>query len=255
MKNIFLLFALTIMVMAVAGCTPSKADRDMLFQTTPFITLNNGYFDGDVPISTLKKHGDFGLGTFNALDGEMIILGNKIYQVKIDGKVYPADDNGKTPFAQVTYLDPDIELNITGISNFDALQKYLDSRLPTVNTIYAIQLKGTFPYVKTRSVPPFQKPYPTLTEAVKSQKVFELNNVSGTVVGFRAPPYIGSLNVAGYHFHFITDDRQAGGHLLDIKIDNASAIIDDTGYYYMEIPDSSEIDKANLNPAGAGGAE
>jgi acetolactate decarboxylase len=252
MKPVFALFALILVASAFAGCTPGKADRDMLFQTTPFITLNNGYFDGDVPLSTLKKHGDFGLGTFDALNGEMIILGDQIYQVKSDGKVYPADDKWLTPFAEVTYLDEDIKIDIGSIGNFEALQKFIDNKLPTLNTIYAIQLKGTFPWVKTRSVPPFKKPYPTLTEAVKSQSVFELNNVSGTIVGFRAPAYIGSLNVAGYHFHFITDDRKAGGHLLDLKFDKATAIIDDTGYYYMEIPSNSEINRANLNPGGSG---
>ncbi len=185
----------------------------------------------------------------------MIILGNETYQVKSDGKVYVATDSALSPFAEVTYLDPDIKLDISNIASFADLQKYIDSKLPTLNTIYAIQIKGNFPYIKTRSVPPFQKPYPTLNDAIKSQKTFDLNNVSGTIVGFRAPDYIGSLNVAGYHFHFLTDDRKAGGHVLDLKFDKATATIDDTGYYYMEIPMNSELDKANLNPAPASGAE
>ena len=56
----------------------------------------------------LKKHGDFGIGTFDALDGEMIVLDGVVYQAKADGHIYQAADNLTTPFATVTYFDSDL---------------------------------------------------------------------------------------------------------------------------------------------------
>jgi len=244
LKKVYILLLIILFAGLLISCAP--ANRDILFQTTPFITLDRGYFDGSVTCGALKEHGDFGLGTFNSLDGEMVIIDGQIYQVKTDGIAYAVNDSALTPFAQITYFDPDISVNISNCSSFSELKEYLDSKLPTVNTTYAIRIKGTFPYVKTRSVPGFEKPYPTLTDAVKSQSEFELQNVTGTFVGFRAPAYVANINVPGYHFHFITEDRKAGGHVLDCKIDSASAEIDDTDYYFVETPES--VYEADLNP-------
>ncbi|MCP8318695.1 MAG: acetolactate decarboxylase, partial [Candidatus Methylarchaceae archaeon HK01B] len=84
-----------------------QENDDILFQTSTISALLEGAYDGNMTYGELKKHGDFGLGTFNGLDGEMAGLDGTFYQVKDDGIAYPVDDSIKTPFALVTFFEAD----------------------------------------------------------------------------------------------------------------------------------------------------
>lgn len=217
-----------------------------MYQTSTINALLEGVYDGDITFHTLKEHGDFGLGTFQALDGEMIALDGHFYQIKSDGRVYPVDASMKTPFAVVTFFDPDQTTFIDKQLDFKELEGYLDSILPTENIFYAIKLEGTFSYSKARSVPRQTKPYPPLAEAAKHQKIFEFHDVTGVIVGFRLPKYMEGINVPGYHLHFITDDRKAGGHLLACTIKNVHVEIDYTNDFYMVLPEKDDFYNVNL---------
>ncbi len=189
------------------------------------------------PFGELKEHGSMGIGTFNALDGEMIVsLDGIFYKVRSDGKVYKVKDSEKTPFAVVTFFLADIVKNSGPVENYDDLKVALDGLIPSDNIFYAIQIEGEFDYVKTRSVPAQKKPYPLLAEVVEHQSVFEFNNVKGTILGFRAPPYVKGVNVPGYHLHFINEDRSSGGHLLACTISEARIKIDSSDSFKMILP-------------------
>jgi len=131
----------------------------------------------------------------------------------------------------------------------------LDALLPTENIFYAIKVDGVFDYVKARSVPKQDKPYPPLAEAIKDQSVFEFNDVGGTIVGFRCPEYVDGTNVPGYHFHFITEDRQAGGHLLECRLQNVTVQIDYTSRFYMVLPESNDFYQMDLSQDNQGEPE
>ncbi len=79
----------------------------------------------------------------------------------------------KTPFACVTFFDPDRVLPLPEGMDFEGLTRYLDQAVPTVNLPYAIKIRGTFSYVKTRSVPAQTRPYSRLVEVVKNQPTFD----------------------------------------------------------------------------------
>lgn len=220
---------------------------DTLFQASAISSLMEGVFDGTMTFKELRAHGDFGVGTVDNLDGEMIGLDGHFYQVRSDGAAYPINDSVETPFAEVAFFNPEEILTINGTSNLTQIESYLDSRLATKNYFYAIRIDGTFDYVKTRSVPVQSKPYPTLSEAVKGQKIFEFHNISGTLVGFRLPDFVNGINVPGYHMHFMTSDRSSGGHLLDLKLENASIKVDDISMLEIVLPSSEEFSKANIS--------
>jgi acetolactate decarboxylase len=221
--------------------------NDTLFQTSTISALMQGVFDGNTTFKDLRAYGDFGLGTVQSLDGEMVELNGRFYQVKSDGVAYRLNDSTKTPFAEVTFFKPDETVVSNGTSNLTQLDRYLDSKLDTKNIFYAIRIDGTFDYVETRSVPIQNKPYPTLSEAVKGQKIFEFHNVTGTIVGFRCPVYVNGVNVPGYHMHFLTANRSAGGHLLDFKLRNASIKVDNLNEFEMVLPNNEEFNKADLS--------
>jgi acetolactate decarboxylase len=54
------------------------------------------------------------------------------------------------------------------------------------------------------------------------------------------------VNVPGYHFHFITQDKVAGGHLLDCRLQRVKIEIDCTSRFYMTLPGSKEFYEADL---------
>jgi acetolactate decarboxylase len=223
------------------------SENDTLFQTSTISALMQGVYDGTMTFKDLGAHGDFGIGTVQALDGEMIGLDGKFYQVKSNGIAYRVSDSMKTPFAEVAFFKPEETIALNGTSNLTGLESRLDGSLVTKNLFYGIRIDGTFEYVKTRSVPMQSKPYPPLSEAVKAQKIFEFHNITGTIVGFRCPAYVGGINVPGYHMHFITANRSAGGHLLDIRLGNASIKVDDLSEFEMILPNIEEFYKADLS--------
>ena len=208
-----------------------------LFQTSTIDALLSGNYEGDISFAELEAHGDFGLGTFDALDGEMIGLDGAFYQVKADGRAYDVDERMKTPFAVVTIFEPRKIRQLTTPTNYAALRAHLDEIVAAdARTCHAVRVDGQFRYVKTRSVRRQHKPYPPLVEAVKHQPTFEFHDVWGSIVGFRFPDYVGGLNVSGYHFHFITEDRGAGGHLLECEIARGELRVDHESDLDLELP-------------------
>lgn len=185
-----------------------------VFQTGTLAGLIRGQYDGKMTFQLLKKKGGFGLGTVNGLDGEMLALDGVFYQITVDGRVHTLKDSARTPFAVVTFFKTDTRDSLSEHKDFQGLREHLERLLPNKDRFYAIKVKGHFPRMKTRSVPKQQAPYKGLLEVVKEQRIFELGDVHGTMVGFRFPEYMKGVNVPRYHFHFITRDRNAGGHVL-----------------------------------------
>ena len=246
---ISLLFISFIFLLSLNRCQSSEIsnDNDIIFQTSTINALLEKVFKGNLSFKELKTHGDFGIGTFNDLDGEMIALDNKFYQIKADGKVYSVKDSQFTPFSVVTFFESDSVINTKEKLNYSDLKQYLDNRLPTQNIFYAIKIDGTFKYVKTRSVPKQKKPYPGIAAIIKNQPIFEFENIKGTMVGFRLPKYMHGINVPGYHLHFITSDKTAGGHVLDCQLLNVKIDIDYTSKSYMMLPELDDFYSADLS--------
>jgi acetolactate decarboxylase len=235
--KIIIYFILSIFIFAFTGCAGSPIGNDTLFQISTINALMDGAYRGEMTIGQLKRHGDFGIGTLEALDGEMIALDKKFYQIKADGVAYPVPDTMTTPFAVITVFDKDKTVPVHTGMDYEEIQRYLDNLILDKDIFYAVKIEGIFKYIKTRSVPRQKEPYPPLIEAVKKQTVFEFNDVKGTVVGFWCPDFVkGGVNVPGYHFHFITADRKAGGHLLSCWIKDAVIDIDFTTEFYMLLP-------------------
>ncbi len=247
----FLLLAMALIVpstLAFALPAHAASSNDSIFQVSVIRATVEGLYDGVISAGELKKHGDFGIGTFERLDGEMVDLDGHIYQLKADGTTTVANDSMRVPLATVTFFRSDRNLSLDKRLNFTQLQAFLDSRIPTRNIFYAFRIDGTFDYVKTRSVPAQSKPYPPLAEAVKNQSTLEFRNRQGTIVGFRYPAFARDLGLPGYHMHFITSDRSSGGHLLDSQVEkNAIVRIDEISDFEMVLPEDKEFYGADLS--------
>ena len=228
-------------VLFVVGCAHAPCKKDIVFQNAPINALLAGCYSGTMTVREIKEHGDFGLGTLDALDGELIVLDSAFYQVRSDGKVYEVGDSAKIPFAAVTFFEADTAFSRDQAMDFQELKDFLDAELPSQNVPYAIKVEGQFETVQVRSPVRQQKPYAVLTEAIKEQQIFELSSQEGTLIGFRTPPYMEGVNVPGYHFHFLNKEKTAGGHVLDLRLSSAKIEIDEEDGFLMELPRNKEF--------------
>ena len=210
-------------------------DRDVLFQLAAFNTFSSGDFTGTMNYNDLAQKGDFGIGTFDGLDGEMIALNGIFYQIPSDGTPKEASPTQTAPYATVTFFEADKTFNVSAF-NYTQLKSFLDEKLTSKDAIYAIKVSGIFDWAQTRSPQKQTAPYPNVTEALKTQSVFSFGNVSAYAAGFWFPISMDGVDYAGYHLHLITDDRTAGGHLLDCIIRDATVEIDKTNRYELFLP-------------------
>jgi acetolactate decarboxylase len=185
-----------------------------LWQISTSTALVEGVSDGCMKVGDVRQHGDFGLGTFDHLDGEGILLGDQCWQARADGSLSLAPDDELTPFFVVTHFQADETHNWSNIQGWEMLRNSLDQLRPSNNIFMAFRLCGLFQRLVLRTVSAIESGV-ALVQAAQEQTVFSLQEVSGTMVGFWTPSYASSLNVPGYHFHFVSDDRRHGGHVLD----------------------------------------
>lgn len=234
MKKLIYLTLLSVLL----GCSEKKTQE--LVQISTIDALLQGVYDGNTSLQALSENGNFGIGTLNGLDGELILLDGNFYQVRGDGKVYQPEISACTPFASVTYFNPEKDFPVEALA-FTGLKTKIDSLMPGSNLFFGIKLSGNFKSVKTRSVPKQQQPYPLLVEVTANQPEFEATNVSGTLVGFYCPPYVTGLNVPGYHLHFLSDEKNFGGHLLAFELVNGILQLDQINNFSVKLPEDEHF--------------
>lgn len=187
-----------------------------LYLCAPINALVEGIYEERIPFTEIKQHGDFGLGTFDHLDGEMVMLDGEIYQITADGRTQRVADTALTPFSAVTFYQPVATFALAEPLDEAGFTTWLLDRLPSPNIFYAIRIDGVFDYIRTRSVPKTEC-YVPLVEVAAHQPVFEFANLEGTLGGFYTPDFMGAVSVPGLHLHLLSADRQHGGHLLSCR--------------------------------------
>ena len=241
-----LLFIIPMAAVLMAGCATTGERRDPLaretiYQVSTISALQESVYEGTTTVGMLKARGDLGIGTFNALDGEMIMLDGKVYRFGADGSVTEMSDGSLTPFAAVTFFEPDFTQSLAPMTSFGDFQAQADRILPTLNLPYAVRIDGMFGAVKTRAPRRQSPPYPRLVDALADQPEFEYRDVRGTLVGFRLPQYFNGVNVPGWHLHFISADRGKAGHVLSFTVSRAAFAYDVSPNLLMALPETGDF--------------
>lgn len=211
---------------------------DVVFQYSTIDALLAGVYDGQLSIDQLKRHGNFGLGTLNRLDGELVVLDGEAYHIAAGGAADLLDGSAMVPFATVMDFDEDAIVSLEPISSLEALNHAVREHLTSENFFQAIRVDGRFSMVKTRAIPPQNRPYQPLADVVHQQVVVTFAGVEGTLVGFWTPQYMKGLNVPGFHWHFIARDRTRGGHVLDVSFSGLVARIDVGQNLCLQLPEA-----------------
>ena len=236
---------LALILLLLTGCT--TAPKNTVTQVSTIDALLAGAYDGQMTIGKLLQYGDLGIGTFAALEGEMIVIDHQVYQARADGTVHLMPANATTPFASVVNFKADMTTRLKDALTEKTFQTAADELAPNQNLFLAVRFDGTFPSMKVRSVPKQEKPYPPLAEAVQHQSVFEYTNVTGTVLGFRCPSFVKGVNVPGWHLHFISKDRKIGGHILDFTAAMGNLRLDTCDRFYMILPEQKQFSTLDLS--------
>jgi len=216
-----------------------------VFQVSTSGALVAGVYDREVSVSTLLDHGDFGLGTFTGLDGEMIVLDGRAYHADAHGDVTEAPGEAGAPFAIVTRFAPEIDAQFQGVGGFADLEAKCDPYRSSGNIFYALRLDGRFDRVKARSISP-PPPGTRLAEAAKGQNEFTFTDIEGSLVGTWSPEFSGPFGVAGYHFHFLSNDRKFGGHVLDVEAGTLRLRVEPLTHFHLALPETEAYLKAAI---------
>ena len=219
-----------------------------MFQFGLLSALLAGVYDGELAVRELLRHGNFGLGTFNSLDGEMIIVDGVCHRLRSDGGVTLAGPEDRIPFAVVTEFTPSITAELPADLVRDDVVRFIHRLTRSENYLYAVRVSGHFAWVRTRTVRRQERPYRPLVEVTRGEPEQRFDDVGGVVAGFRTPLYERGIGVPGGHVHFIDNARKRGGHVLDFKITTASVELCPATDLHLALPLSDAFSRADLDP-------
>ena len=217
-----------------------------LYQLSTTTALVQGVLQGALSSALLRTNGDFGIGTFEHLDGEMVMLDGRIYQMGADGIVRLREDDFMVPFAQVCRLNAPQTCSLRNVQDFAGLKAACNQCRASQNHFYAFRIDAHFASLHARSVRP-PADGATLAEAGSSESVFSWTDVRGSLVGFWSPAYTGAFSVPGYHFHFLSEDRSRGGHVLDCSFAQAASYVHALTEFEVMLPTSGPFLTADLS--------
>lgn len=234
--------------MSVEHRTNLPVERHTIFQNSLMTALLDGIYDGEMTIGELLGKGNFGLGTFDALDGEMVILDGVCYQLFGDGTARIADLTQHSPYAVVTNFVPRISAEAPqGVARKD-LSSFVNELLPSENYMYALRITGRFKKILMRTVTKQSKPYRPMLEATGDDAEVILENVDGILAGFRTPVYEKGISVPGCHVHFIDKGRTTGGHVLDFTLESGLVELCPGTDLELRLPLTHDFSTASLDP-------
>lgn len=228
--------------LALKSATPNA-----VFQLSTAVALLQGTYDGSMSIAQLSKKGDFGLGTFANLDGELVALDGTFYYINSEGKAQKSQHNQEVPFAIVTHFNAEKTVTIEKVKDYTQLKKTVIDAITNPNIPYAIHIKGKFNKQFVRSLKPQLKPYQSMEVAVKEQTEIEWQEIEGDMVGYWFPDYLKNISIPGFHFHFIDSEKLKGGHVLDVAVSEAEVSIQPIHNFNIGLPENEEFRAANLS--------
>jgi len=224
------------------------SDKNTFYQYNIWWGFVNKVFEGDLTVETLKKRGDIGLGSYTQLDGELVMLDGIPYRVREDGSVTIPEDQEQIVYVDAAFFEPEFSFEVLQPVGFDSLRATINAQLPSHNQFYTFVISGEFSYMKCGGLNKQERPYTDgLDILIPNRPVFERSNFSGTIVGFYCPEFIGNINVAGYHFHFISDDKQFGGHVMEFESRKLTVEVDPLLEYHFALPGSEDFLNVSLD--------
>ena len=226
---------------------PKDPSGHALTQISTFTAVRNGVFDGDYTVRQLQQRGDFGLGTFNGTDGNLIAVDNEFYHADDDGIVRKAAAISKVPFAMVVYFKGTGKQKIPTKKSVQEIETYLQSYITAKNIPHAIRIDGKAKSAQVIVYKSQQRPYPPLSDSSIEKKEYKIVNQDVTMIGFWFPDYLDGVNVPGFNFYIINEDRSIGGRLIDINLGHGEVELMPISQLDIKLPHNKRFMEVDLN--------
>jgi|DEB0MinimDraft_6_1074348.scaffolds.fasta_scaffold66667_2 acetolactate decarboxylase len=225
---VFAIAALAMAALTLPTATAGSIDAGYVRQIGTYDYLVSPDYDGLAPLGDATNGTTIGLGTFDHLNGELVMLGGTIYRVPTTGVPVEVSPSTRTPFVQAVDFTPQAKERVPRGTKCADLGPIITNLASTTNGIIAVRVRGTFTALTTRSVPRQSKPYPPLSQVVAEQVEFDLGRTKATLVGFWQGPSMAGIGAPGLHLHGLTADREAGGHVLSCTVGKARLAVQTT---------------------------
>lgn len=204
-----------------ASAAPSDPRDRTVWQVGTYDYLTNpADYTGLAPLRAVQHGQTLGLGTFDHLDGELVLVGGRYYRVGTDGHPAAFDPDRTTPFFQSIRFRPQASGPVAPGTTCAQLSAAVNALAGTTGGVVAVRVRGTFSDLVTRSVPAQSEPYPPLAQVVAGQTLFPLGTTTAVLVGFRTGQDVAGTGAPGLHLHGVTADRKAGGHVISCVAGN-----------------------------------
>jgi acetolactate decarboxylase len=221
-----------------------------MYQVSTLQALALGYSRAVISVGELLLEGDTGLGTFEDVNGEMIVMDGHCYRADQDGNVTVVSSETGVPFAAVARLNGEQIFQFGNMSDFTSVRTELTMKIEErfgLNSMHVVRIDGVFDKVDARSEAPYRSHHVTLKEVLgKNQKAFIFENIRGSLVGVYFPDYMDGINMPGWHLHFLSEDRSKGGHVFDVTICEGTARVDKITNIYINLPKEAAFDTYSL---------
>jgi alpha-acetolactate decarboxylase len=217
-----------------------------IYQYSLVNALMSGVSDSGITVAQLLEKGNQGLGTFVRMDGELLLLDGKVYQLQAEGKIREAEAHDQIPYAAATHFRSEQTVTVD-LESKDSIDTVLEkSNDHASNLFMSYRVEGRFSRLKCRTVKGQEYDGQPLSELGKNQFVAEYKDVEGTIVGFRSPAAWQGFFVAGEHMHFIDKERKIGGHVLELQAHEVMMGIATVNNLHIELPTSDKFNAAKM---------
>lgn len=224
-----------------------------IFQISTLQALALGYSRSVVSVRELLKHGDIGLGTFEDVNGEMIVADGECWRATEDGTVWKAEPDMGVPFASVAKAGYSVDFEIEGIEDIGKLKELLTLKIEEdfgLNSMHIVRIDGEFDRVCARSESAYRSHHVDLKDILsKTQRDFMFENIAGTLVGIYYPDYMDGINAPGWHVHFLSEDRTKGGHVFDLELARGRIRLAKINKIEIQLPSEPAFDTYSLKEA------
>lgn len=226
-----------------------------MYQVSTLQALSMGYTRAVITVEELVKHGNLGLGTFENVDGEMIVLDGTCYRAADDGVVTRPDPGTGVPFASVATTGEERRFAIGEMKNIRDLKQLLTLKIEEdfgLNSMHVVRIDGVFRKVCARSESGHRSHHVGLKDLLsKTQKDFEFRGVNGSMVCIYYPDYMDGINASGWHLHFLSEDKTQGGHVFDLELESGEARLSKLSRIEIQLPSEPAFDTYSLKEASA----
>ena len=222
-----------------------------MYQVSTLQALALGYSRAVLSAGELLAEGDTGLGTFEDVNGEMIVMDGHCFRADQDGNVTEIPPETGVPFAAVAKLYGEQEFLLKDMPDISYIRAELTRKIEErfgLNSMHVVRIDGVFEKVDARSEAPYRSHHISLKEILgQNQKAFIFENIRGSLVGVYFPDYMDGINMPGWHLHFLSEDRTIGGHVFDVSIREGTAKVDKITNIYITFPKRLLLTRTLLN--------